>query len=167
MSILLFINNNIAEPLTLEDIADEFKMSSSYMSKFFKKSLGINIMTYIMEYRLQLVCSDLATTDKKISDILFERGFSSTSSFNERFKKQFGMTPNQYRSVNKQGQALKEEEITNSLYNYINLMKEDSLNTLFRPEAIIDHPREDSFYSSSYSELCIDAGKSIYLIWMA
>ncbi|WP_068779321.1 GH39 family glycosyl hydrolase [Paenibacillus sp. GM2] len=159
--ILLYINNNIAEPLTLEDTAREFNMSPAYLSKLFKKSFGINMMTYIFEYRLQLVCSDLVITDRKISDIIFSRGFNSISSFNDRFKKHFGMAPNQYRSQNKQGLAIKEEDITHSLYNYINLMKEDSLTELFSPEHEESRFANESFHSSSYEERIIDMSGSL------
>lgn len=143
LDFILYINDNISKCFSLNDIAKEFNMSPAYLSKLFKKETGINIMTYVTIYRLQLACSDLVLTNKKISDIAFERGFNSISTFNERFKKYFEISPKDFRKNNKQDVLLEKNVVSSALFNYINLISTNPFNQLFEydKENIIEIPQ--------------------------
>ena len=161
LDILLFINENIVENLSLSDIAAEFKMTPSYISRMFKKNTGINIMTYIIEYKLQLACSDLIHTEKKISDIIFERGFNSISSFNEQFKKKYGVVPNIYRKTNRLEHSISKNEREKAIYNYINLMSSDTLSDLFKLKNDKKVVKYIPVSTSYHEELLIDTANSL------
>lgn len=128
--ILFYINDNISNQLTLSSLAKQFNFNQSYLSRLFKKNLGVNLSEYIMSYRMQLTCYDLLQTDENISEISLNHGFVSLSSFNDQFKKRYHMTPKQFRIKNSRLEYT-DDEIQNRLYNYINLSKNDSLTSLF------------------------------------
>ena len=101
---MTYIRNHINEPLSIEDAASCVNRSSSYMMKHFKSELGIHMGAYIMRCRLEEAKSLLAYSEKSLAEISSYLCFSSQSYFQNVFKKQYGMTPLQYR---KQTQAVR------------------------------------------------------------
>lgn len=91
------IEKNFKEELNLEELAEKFNYSSSYLSKLFKTELGINFYEYLIRCRLQHAVSDLGG-ERKIADIAMENGFSDVRAFNKMFRRHFGATPSEYRS---------------------------------------------------------------------
>lgn len=92
-----YIEDNFKSDITLELLARQCNYSPSYLSKMFKSELGINFYEYLTRCRLQHSIRLLATTDKKITMIALENGFSDVKALNKMFKKHFGTTPSEYR----------------------------------------------------------------------
>lgn len=92
-----FIRSHVSEPISVQDVAKHINRSSSYVSKRFKKELGIQIGTYITQCRLEAAKSLLAHSNRSLADISLYLCFSSQAYFQNVFKKQFGVTPMQYR----------------------------------------------------------------------
>jgi len=93
-----FIDHNLSMDFTLQDIADFVKMNPSYLSRLFKKEVGVNISDYILnekiiEAKIMLDYSNYSLLE--ISDIL---NFSSKSYFIKCFKKVEGITPGEYKN---------------------------------------------------------------------
>ncbi|MCM1267736.1 MAG: AraC family transcriptional regulator [Bacteroidales bacterium] len=95
-----FIRTHINEHITLDDVAAHIHRSSSYVTKKFKQELGIHVSAYITRCKLEEAKSLLAFTDKTLSEISAYLCFSSQSYFQNLFKKQYGVTPMQYREKN-------------------------------------------------------------------
>lgn len=95
-SILDYIDKDIAN-VTLNSVADKFKISTAHLSRVFKKQVGRNFLDYVTEKRLEHACKLIATTDMKISDIVSALGYQNTTYFNKIFKSQYNLTPSQYR----------------------------------------------------------------------
>lgn len=87
-----YINN-----LTLSDIADLCGYSTSYFSRSFKEAFGINFVQYLMQTRLDHAKRLLKETDLGIAEICEKTGFQSISYFSSTFKREVGLTPNQFR----------------------------------------------------------------------
>lgn len=85
--------------LSLEIIADQFQMSPSYISRYFKDQTGYSIMQYVDMLRMNEVKKLLKETDLPIKDILPRVGYIDQSSFYRKFKKAEGVTPIQYRNI--------------------------------------------------------------------
>ena len=66
-------------------------MNKSFLSKRFKTATGFGFKEYIINLRIQNACRLLLETNKSITDIAFECGFNSVSSFNRSFKKVKGI----------------------------------------------------------------------------
>ena len=67
----------------------------------FKSEIGMTLVEYITQYRMQEARRLITTTDKKLSEIAEEVGYTDVSYFSNCFKKFYGMSP---RSLQKQDQ---------------------------------------------------------------
>lgn len=92
-----FIRTHVNESITLDDVAAHIHRSPSYVMKKFQQELGIHASAYITRCKLEEARSMLAFTDKPLSEISAYLCFSSQSYFQNLFKKQYGITPLQYR----------------------------------------------------------------------
>ena len=102
---ILYIQQNVNQHLTVGDVADYAGFSKSYFSAYFKKTLGFSVSAFILRCKLEEGRELLQYTDKSISTISEFLCFSSQSHFHTAFKKQFGMTPSEYRkSANEESQ---------------------------------------------------------------
>lgn len=92
-----YIQQNTNQHLTVGDVAAHVGFSKSYFSAYFKKTLGFSVSAFILRCKLEEGKELLQYTNKSISTISTCLCFSSQSHFQTAFKKQFGMTPNEYR----------------------------------------------------------------------
>ncbi|WP_034443732.1 AraC family transcriptional regulator [Butyrivibrio sp. AE2032] len=97
-NILSYVENNLEEPLSLEDIAGKFFVSKYYVSHLFKDTLGISLHQYIIKKRLA-ECRDSITNGDSISKTFERFGFRDYSSFFKAFRKEYGMSPKEYQSL--------------------------------------------------------------------
>ena len=96
-SVLNYIQENYNKPLTLNDIANTFKISVYHLSHMFKDTTRMSCIDYIIDFRLLKASQLLLTTDDAILNIALEVGFNNISYFNRAFKKKFNTTPSEYR----------------------------------------------------------------------
>ena len=92
-----YIQQNTNQHLTVGDVADYVGFSKSYFSAYFKKTLGFSVSAFILRCKLEEGKELLQYTNKSISTISTFLCFSSQSHFHTAFKKQFGITPSEYR----------------------------------------------------------------------
>lgn len=92
-----YIFEHYTENILLEDVADKFDMSKSFLSKRFKTATGFGFKEYIINLRIQNACRLLLETDKSITDIAFECGFNDSNYFGDSFRKIKGISPRKYR----------------------------------------------------------------------
>jgi len=85
--------------LTLELLAEHFHLSPAYISRTFKKKYQCNLSNYIQTLRVQQA-EKLLHTDKKLSEIAAQCGFSSVRTMSGIFLKHKHMTPSAYRNCN-------------------------------------------------------------------
>lgn len=85
--------------LSLEVIASEFKLSPSYITRFFKEQTGYTLKQYIDRLRLDKSRDLLKNTDLTLSQIVKQIGYGDETNFIRKFKKCEGVTPIQYRNV--------------------------------------------------------------------
>jgi len=92
-----YIEDNITEELTIEDIAKQAMISPFYFQKGFVMLCGFTVGEYIKKRRLTLAGSELVSTDKKIIDIALKYGYDSPDSFTKAFARFHGATPTSVR----------------------------------------------------------------------
>ena len=98
---MTFIQSHTNASIGLEDVAGEIGRSSSYVMRRFKAELGMSVGEYITKCKLEEACDLLIYGDRSLAEISAYLGYSSQSYFQNVFKKQFGMTPLQYRKQNR------------------------------------------------------------------
>ena len=93
--IIRYIEKHYAEDVTITEIAKEFGVSASFLSRIFKKEIGIPIHEYLNQYRISKSLSLLKT--HSITEVGYICGFCDNSHFISIFKKYIGTTPMQYK----------------------------------------------------------------------
>lgn len=91
------------EKYTPEKMAGMANLSKQRFSSLFKEGMGKTPMEYVRELRLTTAARTLLLSDKNINDIAYEAGYEDANYFIREFKSAFGVTPNQYRRVAKEG----------------------------------------------------------------
>ena len=91
------IEKNYMQNLTAREMADFCNMSYSYFSRFFKSAIGKSFTEYLNHVRLKEAEKKLISTDKTITEIAMESGFSSTSYFISQFRRHKHVSPRQFR----------------------------------------------------------------------
>ena len=94
---LHYLDNHYGSKSTLKDVAKYVNLSPVYFHKVFTCATGQTPYRYLLEKRLEAAKNLLFFSDLSLSEIAFECGFSSQSYFNYVFKKQVGVSPNQYK----------------------------------------------------------------------
>lgn len=92
-----YIYNHLHERITIKDLAEYTKLSESYLSKLFKKDLGISVSDYIREKKIEKAENLLRYSDFTFIEIANYLAFSSQSHFIQIFEKHVGLTPKKYR----------------------------------------------------------------------
>ena len=100
LSILDYIDANFQRKLLLDEIASREGFTLSYMSHFFKDSMGMSFQDYLKEKRFEEACRLLLTTDWKLLEISLNCGFSDIRYMTEVFRDKTGLTPKEYRNAN-------------------------------------------------------------------
>lgn len=88
---------NLYELPTVSTLSKQLAMNSKKLAKGFKMIYGDTIFRYLRKLCLQRASLLLLDTDKFISEIAYDMGYSNPSNFCYAFKKEYGMTPLQYR----------------------------------------------------------------------
>lgn len=92
-----YVYNHIHDRITVADLADYTGLSSSYLSRLFKRELGIAISDYIREKKIETAQNLLKYSNYSFIEISNYLAFSSQSHFIQTFEKQVGTTPKKYR----------------------------------------------------------------------
>lgn len=95
-----YMRKNLAERITLEDMAKEASLSRYYFIRQFTAATGKTPMQYLTGLRIEAACRLLITSDELISQIGIRCGFLNPESFARVFRKQLGCSPLQYRRRN-------------------------------------------------------------------
>lgn len=94
---VVYLNRNYRQPMTLEMLAQKFYLSLSTCSRMLKNRTGMNFNRYLNQVRLQYAVEDIVFTDKNMTMIAVDHGFATQSSFNRAFREYYHMTPTEYR----------------------------------------------------------------------
>lgn len=93
-----YIEEHLDEELSLEKLADEFYVSKYHIAHVFKDNIGLSIHQYITKKRLSL-CQEAIRARMNITDVYHTYGFGDYSSFYRAFKKEYGISPKEYRDM--------------------------------------------------------------------
>ena len=91
-----YINNHLEENLSLDHLASFFYASKYHISHVFKDNMGISLHQYILKKRLQASKNGILS-GIPFGDLYHQYGFSDYTSFYRAFKKEFGLSPKEFR----------------------------------------------------------------------
>lgn len=96
-TMMQYIHDHYMEDVTLETIAASASISKSGALHIFQSGIHISPVAYLIQYRLSQAAEQLYTTQKPVSAIAEETGFSSAGYFCRKFRQHYHMSPNAYR----------------------------------------------------------------------
>lgn len=124
--IVRYIYNNYKYKISLQDIAKKEFLSSNYLSHEIKNMVGYSFNDFLNLTRVEESIKPLLDTDKTVSEISEELGFSHIRYFNKHFKKHYKCTPFQYRKRYKVSEKAYEK-----LKIYNELPAEEALDCIY------------------------------------
>lgn len=98
-TMLSWIGDNLGSEITVSKIAASANICQRECQRIFKEYLHYSPSEYVLKKRIFNAVELLIDTDKSITDIAFNCGFSSPSYFSKKFKECLGSTPNEYRGL--------------------------------------------------------------------
>ncbi len=96
-AMMQYIHDHYMEEITLEMIAASASISKSGALNIFQSGIHISPVSYLIQYRLAQAAEQLYATQKSVSSIAEETGFSSSGYFCRKFRQHYHMSPNEYR----------------------------------------------------------------------
>ena len=95
-----YIEENLTQRLTLNQVASSINLSPNYLSSLFKKELGVGFVDYITEKRVERAKELLENTGLRTYEVAQQAGFVDESYFSKTFKRLTGKRPSAFRKRN-------------------------------------------------------------------
>lgn len=98
--IMDFVEKNISNAdVNIGDMAEAAAVSRSGLQRKIKQMMGVTPLDFLREARIKRACQLLENSNKSISDIAYECGFSDPKYFSRSFKTSTGKSPSDYREM--------------------------------------------------------------------
>ncbi|MBT3274472.1 MAG: helix-turn-helix transcriptional regulator [Spirochaetales bacterium] len=159
--ILAYIDAHLHEEVSLKRISDAVCYSDEFVSRFFKRSAGINLFDYIRKKRLILAAAELQKNNGTILDLAMSLGFGSHEVFTRTFSSHLGLSPSEFREM-KPGKSL-----FMPLFKRVESIKEFTMESITIFTQVIDRPERKFCYvpavkATYYYEYCDELGCDVW-----
>ena len=95
------VDNHFDQQLSLTQIARRYHYNEKYLGILFKKQVGFSFRDYLNQCRMAAAVQMLQYGQCNVKDVALRSGFNNVTYFNRVFKRQYGITPTEYRNVQK------------------------------------------------------------------
>ncbi|WP_223550234.1 helix-turn-helix transcriptional regulator [Aestuariivivens sp. NBU2969] len=86
----------MAEPPTLQDLADEIGLNIKKLKEGFKQIYGDSVFSFLFDYKMEFARKLLESGENNVNEVGHKVGYSTASHFIAAFKKKYGTTPKKY-----------------------------------------------------------------------
>lgn len=93
-----FIDNNIQEKITIDELADLVSLGRRSFERRFKVATGNSVLEYINRIKIEFAKRSFEISRKNINEVMYDIGYTDTKAFRTIFKKITGLTPIEYRN---------------------------------------------------------------------
>ena len=93
-----FIEHNVTERISVEDLAVKFAIGRRHFERRFKKATNNTPIEYIQRVKIEAAKKQLETSAKNVSEVMYEVGYGDAKAFRVLFKRHTGLSPVDYRS---------------------------------------------------------------------
>lgn len=105
-----FIQNNYADPVRVQDIADYVGVNRSYLYTLFQENMQMSPKEYLTNFRITRAGELLQITDLSVETVAMSCGYQDALGFSKIFKSKKGVTPSVYRKQNLKWQQEKRSQ---------------------------------------------------------
>lgn len=88
-----FIENNITEKISIDELADRFAIGRRHFDRRFKKATNNTAGEYIQRVKVEAAKKQLESTSKNVNEVMYDVGYSDAKTFRSLFKKLTGLSP--------------------------------------------------------------------------
>lgn len=160
---LAWIERHYGEPVTLTELARKEFMSVSAFSRMFRKETGSSFLEYLRTVRIEHAQNELVRTNKTITDIAVDCGFSNSSALDKSFRQKLQISPKEYRMKMRQDYYENKGEENALLEQYLKKrqhteQKKKEVNYVVRADLSSAVPFHNGILS------CMNAGKFAELL---
>lgn len=103
-----YLQEHLAEEVSLSVLAEEFHLNPQYISQLFKNEIGVGFLAYLTNIRMEKGKKLLLSTSFSVAEIAEQAGYGDYRVFTKVFKKTEGITPSQYRREFLDGEKTRE-----------------------------------------------------------
>lgn len=96
--VMAYLEDNLQERITLAEVAHRFFVSESTIAQLFRKKMGVSFYHCVTQRRL-IAAKTLISQNVPLESVSRQVGFSDYSVFYKAFKKEYGISPRQYRDL--------------------------------------------------------------------
>jgi transcriptional regulator GlxA family with amidase domain len=93
-----FIENNIHEKITIDELADMISLGRRTFERRFKVATNNSVLEYIHRVKIETAKRSFESSRKNINEVMYDVGYTDTKAFRSIFKKITGLTPVEYRN---------------------------------------------------------------------
>jgi transcriptional regulator GlxA family with amidase domain len=93
-----FIEKNVTEKISIEDLAVKFAIGRRHFERRFKKATNNTPSEYIQRVKIEAAKKQLENTRKNVNEVMYDVGYADTKAFRTIFKKVTGLSPVEYRN---------------------------------------------------------------------
>lgn len=104
-----YLTPHLDEQFTIQSLSEMAQVSQTSFRRLFKAHTGKSPSDYIRELRMASAARMLLTSNREVSEIGYQVGFSDANYFSRTFRQVFGVSPHQYRRISR-GQAVRDEK---------------------------------------------------------
>ena len=90
------IISRMAEPPTLQELAEEIGLNIKKLKEGFKQIYGDSVFSFLFDYKMEFARKLLESGDNNVNEVGLKVGYSTSSHFIAAFKKKYGTTPKKY-----------------------------------------------------------------------
>ena len=96
--VILYMQDHLTEPISVQQLADMVYVSKSYLSRLFKQKTGVSLMDYLNSLRMESAKAMLVASNMNTEEIAYQTGYHSTKFFYRAFRAYTGMSTREYRN---------------------------------------------------------------------
>ena len=155
-------SENKNSEITIEDVADHAGFSTDYFNRIFLAHTGFNIMEYVRFSRMKKATRLLRTTELDVLDIALDCGYEAHESFTRAFKKQYGVSPMEYRRQTEKTEAVYGDFFNDTVGTQLTHEFKDF--KIADTDEVIDFILENNALKYGYVAICcrVNGGVALY-----
>ena len=93
-----FIENNVTEKISVEDLSSKFAIGRRHFERRFKKATNNTPAEYIQRVKIEVAKKQLESSNKNVNEVMYDVGYLDNKAFRTIFKKITGLSPAEYRN---------------------------------------------------------------------